>query len=54
MVYDIDPELATKEKELFLTECFSNHSIIIFQHSLYIESCTLKKLNNKIVMDKAQ
>jgi glyoxylase-like metal-dependent hydrolase (beta-lactamase superfamily II) len=52
MGYDIDPELATKEKEKFLIECLSNQDIIIFQHSLYVESCSLKRLNNKIMIDK--
>ena len=52
MSYDIDAELATKEKEQILEECLINKYTIIFQHSLYIECCTLKKQRNQIVPDK--
>jgi glyoxylase-like metal-dependent hydrolase (beta-lactamase superfamily II) len=52
MSYDIDAALATKEKELMLEECLSNNYTIIFQHSLYIECCTLKKHQSHIMLDK--
>jgi glyoxylase-like metal-dependent hydrolase (beta-lactamase superfamily II) len=52
MAYDIDAGLATKEKEQSLTECLSNRHVIIFQHSLYIEACTLKQQTGRVVLDK--
>jgi len=52
MVYDIDAGLAAKEKENILKECLANQHIIIFQHGLYIEGCTLKCQNDKILPDK--
>jgi glyoxylase-like metal-dependent hydrolase (beta-lactamase superfamily II) len=52
MSYDINEELATKEKEQILEECALNNYIIIFQHSLYIECCTVKKQHGKVVLDK--
>ena len=52
MSYDVNAELATKEKQQMLEECFINKYTIIFQHSLYIESCTLKKQHSQIVPDK--
>ncbi len=52
MAYDVDADLAAKEKESILDECLANQHIIIFQHGLYIESCTLKRQNEKIVGDR--
>jgi glyoxylase-like metal-dependent hydrolase (beta-lactamase superfamily II) len=52
MSYDLDTSLATKEKEKMLEECVSNGYVIIFQHSLFIEACTLKRNGNRIEVDK--
>ena len=52
MNYDVNAALATKEKEQMLEECALNNYIIIFQHSLYIECCTVKKQHGKVILDK--
>lgn len=48
MVYDMDSELAGKEKQEVLEECVRNKYIIVFQHGLFIEACTVSRVKGEI------
>jgi glyoxylase-like metal-dependent hydrolase (beta-lactamase superfamily II) len=52
MNYDMDQSKATIEKADILNEIVDLKAYIIFQHSLYIECCNLKRQRGIIIPDK--
>ncbi len=48
MIYDMDIPLVAKEKQQMLEECLANNYVLIFQHGMHIEACTLERKKNEI------
>ena len=52
MGYDTQPLLTLKEKEFFFNEAIEKKYILFLEHDVENEACTLKKINEKVVVDK--
>ena len=52
MSYDVQPLITLKEKENFLNEAAEKNYILFLEHDYYSECCTVKKHNNKFIVDK--
>ncbi len=51
--FDIQPLISMEERNKFLTEALSNNYILVFEHDINIECCTLKMTEKGIRMDKS-
>jgi hypothetical protein len=48
MSYDVDLQQAIKEKQEILDDCIRNKYIVVFQHGLFIEACTILRVKGEI------
>ncbi len=50
--YDTYPIISMEEKYRMLKEAEEKHQVLIFDHDVYTECCTIKKVNNVFRVDK--
>ncbi len=50
--YDTHPIISMKEKRRMLKEAEEKGQVIVFDHDVYTECCTIKKVNNVFRVDK--
>ena len=50
--YDSFPVISMEEKELLLKEAVDKKQILIFEHDVYTECCSVKNVKNKYVIDE--
>ena len=50
--YDINPLISLQEKDTFTREAFQKDYVLLFEHDIYHECCTLKNTEKGIRMDQ--